>query len=966
VTDDRRTDRRPISGSAAPPRPGSPPPGPPRNLPPGWSPVPPTERDARDGQTVPNGAARRAAPPSPGRHSQPPNGQNQGGQNQGGQNQGGQNQGGQNQGGQGQAQRPAANGQPANGQGRPGQATGRHGAPAAGRTPPGPQATRVGSPETRVDERADAWGAERPEPRLLTHEGARPLATTAAGTAAPARAAAAMPVGARPGTAPTAATDVVQGTAAPGRARPTDDPPDGPGRRGGGSDDEPPSRRKAKLAALSPRQRRWRRARRIAYVVLALAILGPVLAFAIGWIVFRIPSADDATNNQVATIDYADGSTMASLAQAQGNRIKVPLAQVPVWVQHAVASAEDRSFYTNYGFDPIGIARAAFNQAQGGTGGGSTITQQYVKNVLVGDEHSYWRKYREVVIAAKINQEESKDQILENYLNTIYFGRGAYGIQAASQAYYGRDVNTLTPAEGAVLAGLIQAPSKWDPAVDRSGSQQRWNYVLDGMVEQKWISPADRAAAVFPPTLAPSSRRTGIPDDDRGHVVTAVKDELASYGITEQQVNQEGLKVETTLDPKLQQQAADAAAKTLQGQPANLRTALVSEDPRTGAVVAYYGGTDGSGFDYAQTQRQPGSSFKPFVLLAGLERNPPIGLGTTFDGSTPQTIAGTKVENSDGESCPNCDLKTAMTLSINTVFYQLGVQVGPQKVADAAHQVGITTPLANASGGIAIGDKEVRPGDMASAYSTFAADGVYHRPHMVTRVTTADGRVLYDGGVTAPEQRISQQLARNVTESMLDVASHSQIPLAAGRPVASKTGTVQSSVQGQNNDAWTVGFTPQVSTAVWVGTDDNSPIKTSNNKPIYGRGVPGQIWQRFMNQALRNEPIQKFSDFDPIGTPPAPPAPPTPTPDPNNPNGQNGQNGQVCINGVCVKTGDGQNGQNNGQNGNGHDGNNGQNGNGNNGNGNNGNGNGNNGNGNGNNGNGDGGGGNGGGDFPDF
>ncbi len=232
--------------------------------------------------------------------------------------------------------------------------------------------------------------------------------------------------------------------------------------------------------------------------MLAVAILGPVLAFAIGWIVFRIPSADDATNNQVATIDYADGSTLASLAQAQGNRIKVPLSQVPVWVQHAVASAEDRSFYTNYGFDPIGIARAAFNQAQGGTGGGSTITQQYVKNVLVGDEHSYSRKYREVVIAAKINQEESKDQILENYLNTIYFGRGAYGIQAAAQAYYGRDVNTLSPAEGAVLAGLIQSPSKWDPAVDLAGSPQRWNYVLDGMVEQKWLSPTDRAAAVFP------------------------------------------------------------------------------------------------------------------------------------------------------------------------------------------------------------------------------------------------------------------------------------------------------------------------------------------------------------------------------------------------------------------------------------------------------------------------------------
>ena len=217
--------------------------------------------------------------------------------------------------------------------------------------------------------------------------------------------------------------------------------------------------------------------------------------------------------------------------------------------------------------------------------------------MLVGDEHSYSRKYREVVIAAKINQEESKDQILENYLNTIYFGRGAYGIQAAAQAYFGRDVNTLTPAEGAVLAGLIQSPSKWDPAVDLAGSQQRWNYVLDGMVQQKWLSPTtarprcSRRAGLKPP----SSRKTGIPDDDRGHVVTAIKNELASYGITEQQVNQEGLKVATTVDPKLQQQAADAAVEDPRRPAANLRTAMVSEDPRTGAVLAYYGGTDGLG-----------------------------------------------------------------------------------------------------------------------------------------------------------------------------------------------------------------------------------------------------------------------------------------------------------------------------------------------------------------------------------
>ncbi|MDL5154882.1 transglycosylase domain-containing protein [Actinomycetospora termitidis] len=858
MTDDRRGDRRPVGGSAPPsPGPAAPPRPAQRNLPPGWTAAPPGPPPGPNGR-------RPDAPPPRGPQGAPP---------------------------------PA-----------PTRTTGRHGSesppPAVGN---GPEGTRVGGP---FPDPRRPGGEQRPEPRLLTHDASRPLVTAA--TAAPTRANAATRTGARPGTAPTAATEVVQGTAAPGRSGTRTPPPGTPPRGTDGDDDQPdPKRRK-------------RRIRRVIYVLVGLLVLGPILAFAIGWIFFRIPSPDDATNNQVATISYADGSSMASLTQAEGNRIKVPLSQVPLPVQHAVASAEDRSFYTNYGFDPIGIARAAWNQAQGGVGGGSTITQQYVKNVLVGDEYSYWRKYREVVIAAKINQEQSKEQILENYLNTIYFGRGAYGIQAASQAYFGRDVATLNPSEGAMLAGLIQAPSKWDPAVDRGGSEQRWNYVLDGMVAQNWLARADRQAAVFPTTIPPSQRRSGIPDNDRGHIVSAVKDELASYGITEQQVNQEGLKVETTVDPKLQQQAADAAVKTLQGQPANLRTSLVSVEPETGAIKAYYGGKDGSGFDYAQARRQPGSSFKPFVLLAGLEQNPPIGLGKTYDGSSPREIAGTKIANSEGESCANCDLKTAMTLSINTVFYQLGVDVGPQKVADAAHQAGVSAPLEGATGGISIGDKEVRPGDMASAYATFAADGQYHRPHMVTRVTTADGRILYDGGVPAVEQRMSQQLARNVTESMLDVASHSQIGLSGGRPVATKTGTVQSSQEGQNNDAWTVGYTPQMSTAVWVGTDDNSPIKTSNGKPIYGRGVPGQIWQRFMNQALRSEPVEQFSDFKAIGTPPAPPAPATPTPDPNNPDGQN--NGQYCVDGVCVNYGDGQNG-NNGDNGNGqNNGNNGQNG----------------------------------------
>jgi membrane peptidoglycan carboxypeptidase len=307
----------------------------------------------------------------------------------------------------------------------------------------------------------------------------------------------------------------------------------------------------------------------------------------------------------------------------------------------------------------------------------------------------------------------------------------------------------------------------------------------------------------------------------------------------------------------------------MKGQPKNLRAALVSVDPRTGAVLAYYGGENGVGLDYAQVLKQPGSSFKPFVMAAALEQSPPIGLGERFDGSSPQTILGQTVNNSEGVSCDNCSLKTAMTQSINTVFYNLAVKVGASKVAQAAHDAGIPEDLLpTPTAGIALGDKEVHPADMASAFGTFAADGIYHKPHFVTKVETADGRVLLDESPGPGEQKIDAQVARNVTESMMDVASSSRIGLSDGRAVAAKTGTTQSTrFQGQNNDAWTVGYTPSYSTAVWVGSDDNSAIKTSGGRPVYGRMLPGSMWQQFMSGATRGKPREPFSTLEPLGEP---------------------------------------------------------------------------------------------------
>jgi membrane peptidoglycan carboxypeptidase len=577
-------------------------------------------------------------------------------------------------------------------------------------------------------------------------------------------------------------------------------------------------------------------------------------------------------NNQVSVISFADGSQLTRIVPEQGNRMVVPLQEVPPHVREAVLAAEDRSFYSNPGFDLTGIVRAAWNQLHGGVGGGSTITQQYVKNTLVGDEATLWRKYREMVVAVKISQERSKDEILGDYLNAIYFGRGAYGIQSAAQAYFGRPVSTLTPAEGALLAGLIQSPSRWDPALNPDKAEQRWNFVLDGMVAQGWMSPADRKAATFPSTMPRRPSSGGVPADARGHIVTAVRSELEDLGITEQDLSQAGLRITTTIDPAQQQAAIDAAHAGLARQPVNLRSAAVAIDPRSGGVLAYYGGDNGNGLDYARVRRLPGSTFKPFVVLAGLQQNPPIGLGEVFDGA-----ARPGLRNAEGAECARCDLKQAMTVSNNVVFSTLARRVGPQRVADAARSAGITAPLDNPNEGIALGNKEVSAVELASAYATIAAGGVWHPPHLVSRVVTADDRVLYEASPDG-ERRFPEQVARNVTEAMLGVAERDGLALGR-RPVAAKTGTVQSRFLGENNDAWMAGFTPQLAAAVWMGTDRNSPIRTATGDPISGRTLPGEVWQGFMASALRNAPSEPFPPFRPLGTPPsdAPPnaAPPS-------------------------------------------------------------------------------------------
>lgn len=670
---------------------------------------------------------------------------------------------------------------------------------------------------------------------------------------------------------------------------------------------------------VTRRRRLWRRVRRSCYVAAGLMFLGPIAAFAVGYAMWNPASPEQVAAQQAQTINilYSNNQEMTRIVPNSGQLTMIHSAardgtgDVAKTVIDASVAAEDPTFYTNAGIDFQGILRAIWSQLTGAdSSGGSTLTQEYIKLSTGQDQHTYLRKFKEIVLAVKMTREQSKDQIMLAYLNTAYYGRGANGIAAASQAFFGKGPKDLNASEAAVLAGMVQSPTANDPALYPDTGQRRWTYVVDNMLKDRFISAEDRATMRLPQTRNPSDSKGNTQNltADQFQIRQQVLAELAAEGYDQNTLARGGYTITTTIDPTAQQAAEQAVANDMKGYPDNIKPSLVAVDPKSGDVKAYWGGTDVGGYDFASAPQAPGSSFKPFVVVAGLEQNPPAGIGLTYNGTSPQTIAGSQFSNNPGIFCDDqlhCGVREAMTKSVNTVFVNMAVQFQTQNVRKAAIQAGIPekdpngnpnlqSPDGAVEAGIALGQYPVRPIDMAGAYSTFAAEGMKVTPHFVKSIKNFQGQQDFEtsSGNTprpafAPDPVQSKNIADNVTETLLDVARHSNRTLANNRPVASKSGTNQygNGSSSENANAWYVGYTPQITTAVAMLAENNNvpaPLKDKTGTVnLYGATVSGLIWRDFMNTYLAHQPILQFPKPVPIGQfdllPPPPPPPPPPT-----------------------------------------------------------------------------------------
>ncbi|MER6305734.1 transglycosylase domain-containing protein [Streptomyces sp. NPDC001657] len=632
----------------------------------------------------------------------------------------------------------------------------------------------------------------------------------------------------------------------------------------------------------------WRRAlpswRTVLGTVLGflLLLIGALIA---GYLLVDIPPANSAAKAQSNVYLYSDGSELAR--DGDVNRQNVTLGQVPKSVQQAVLAAEDRDFYSESAVDPAAMLRAAWNTLTGkGKQSGSTITQQYVKNYYLGQEQTVTRKAKEFFIAVKLDRRVSKDNILEGYLNSSYYGRNAYGIQAAARAYYGIDSVDLTTAQGAYLAALLNAPSVYDVTAHPANTPRalaRWNYVLDGMVKQKWLSPGARAAMRFP-VPRPARTSPGL-TGQRGYLVEAVKDYLTDHHILDEDtLRAGGYRITTTLNRRRQNAFVHAVDTRLMDRLDDSRTpdgyvraGGASIDVRTGRVVALYGGIDyAKQYVNSATRRdyQVGSTFKPLVLASAVQHHAttqdgdPITPNTVYDGDNKRMTVdhghatGFAPANEDDRSYGPITVSEATDKSVNAVYAQMGIDVGPDKVKDTAVDLGIPADapgLAASRGAIALGTATPSVLDMTQAYTTLARHGERRPYTLINKITKGDEEIeLPDRETTTAIPREAADTTTAVLRSVVDGGTGTAAQ-AAGRPAAGKTGTAE-----QDKAAWFAGYTPDLATVVAVL---GQHPETAAQEPLYGAAgldrvnggdFPAQIWADYTAAALRGRPVRDF------------------------------------------------------------------------------------------------------------
>lgn len=608
------------------------------------------------------------------------------------------------------------------------------------------------------------------------------------------------------------------------------------------SDDEPARERKAQPSRSGAKRRSKSSISaglgRLVYWAAVLSLWGVIAVIGVViWVGAHLPpiqSLEIPKRPPTIQIVGMDGSLLAQRGEMAG--ANVSLKDLPPYLPKAFIAIEDRRFYSHFGIDPVGILRALVTNVlhRGVSQGGSTLTQQLAKNLFLTQERTMARKLQEAELAIWLERKHSKNEILELYLNRVYFGSGAYGVEAAAQKYFGKPARSVTIAEAAMLAGLVKSPSRLAPNRNPEGAEARAQIVLAAMADAKFITEAQAQASIGHPSYNVKPVGAGT--------VNYVADWIGE--VLDDLVGQidDSIKVETTIDPKLQAVAEAAVIDELAAKSVKFNVsqgALVAMTP-DGAVRAMVGGRNYSDSQYNRAvtaRRQPGSSFKPFVYLTAMEQ----GLTPdTVRQDAPIEVKGWKPENYTHEYFGAVTLTQALAMSLNTVAIRLGLEVGPKNVVRTAHRLGISSKLEpNAS--IALGTSEVSVVELVGAYAPFANGGFAAVPHVVTRIRTLDGKLLYMRQADEHNQVIDPRYVGMMNTMMRETlisgtAKKAEIP---GWQAAGKTGTSQ-----DYRDAWFIGYTANLVTGVWLGNDDNSPTKKAT-----GGGLPVEVWTRFMRAA---------------------------------------------------------------------------------------------------------------------